>query len=220
MRKLVIVGTGLFGELACTYFRAEGRHQVVAFAADKSYVEKTSSLLGLPVVDFGTLEVSHPPGDCDVFVAIGPRQLNRLRVRFFSEAKAKCYSCASYIHPSVAWWPESGVGENVFIFEDNTIQPFVTIGDNTILWSGNHIGHHSTIGSHCFITSHVVISGGCTVGAYSFFGVNSTVRDGIRIGERNIIGPGSLILKDTKEAQVFLPKGTEPRNVSSDRVRL
>jgi sugar O-acyltransferase (sialic acid O-acetyltransferase NeuD family) len=220
MRKLVVVGTGLFAEIACVYLRASGRYDVVAFVADKAYAEKTPSLLGLPVKDFAALESQHPSSEHDVFVAIGYRGLNALRARFFGEIKAKGYRFASYVHPSVVSWPESRIGENVFVFEDNTIQPFVTIGDDTILWSGNHIGHHSTIGAHCFITSHAVISGSCVLGDYSFVGVNATIRDGIRIGARNIIGPGSLILKDTQEAQVFLPKGTDPRDATSDRVKL
>ena len=49
------------------------------------------------------------------------------------------------------------IGENCFIFEDNTIQPFVVVEDNVILWSGNHIGHHSVIKNHNFVSSHVVI---------------------------------------------------------------
>ena len=53
------------------------------------------------------------------------------------------------------------MGDNCFIFEDNTVQPFVTLGNNLVLWSGNHIGHHSTLRDHCFISSHVVISGFC-----------------------------------------------------------
>ena len=220
MKKLVIVGTGLFAEVVCTYFRAERKYEVVAFSADASYVERSPQVMGLPVVDFAGVESKYPPAHCDVFIAIGFRDLNRIRARFFEQAKAKGYTCASYVHSSVVWWPESRLGENVFIFEDNTIQPFVTVGDDTIFWSGNHIGHHSTIGSHCFITSHVVISGSCSVGDYSFIGVNATVRDGISIGARNIIGPGSLILKNTREAQVFLPKGTEPRDLTSDKVKL
>ena len=56
-------------------------------------------------------------------------------------------------------WARHEIGENCFIFEDNTIQPFVKIGDDVVLWSGNHIGHHAEIGDHCFISSHVVISG-------------------------------------------------------------
>ena len=55
-------------------------------------------------------------------------------------------------------------GDNCFILEDNTVQPFVRIGSNVTLWSGNHIGHDSTIGDHCFISSHVVVSGHVDIG--------------------------------------------------------
>lgn len=72
--------------------------------------------------------------------------------------------------------PDLKIGENCFIFEDNTIQPFVTIGDNRVLWSGNHVGHNPTVGDHVFVTSQVVISGACTIGDNSFLGVNATIR--------------------------------------------
>lgn len=220
MKKLVIVGTGLFGQVVWTYFRHGGEYETVAFAAEREYAQKQREFCGLPVVEFETLEQRFPPEACHVFVAVGFRQLNRIRARLFAAAKAKGYTCATYVHASVVRWPETTFGENVFVFEDNTLQPFVTVGDDTILWSGNHVGHHSTIGAHCFITSHVVISGSCSVGDYSFLGVNATLRDGIRIGARNIIGPGSLILKDTADAAVYLPKGTEPRDLTSDKVKL
>lgn len=220
MKKLVIVGTGLFGQVVWTYFRHAGEYDAVAFSAERDYAERTPEFCGLPVLALEDLERQFAPEACEVFVAVGFRDLNKIRARLFDDLKRRGYRCASYVHASVVRWPETTIGENVFIFEDNTIQPFVTIGDDTILWSGNHVGHHSTIGAHCFITSHVVISGSCSVGAYSFLGVNATLRDGIKVGARNIIGPGSLILKDTQDGQVFLPKGTEPRNVTSERVRL
>jgi UDP-3-O-[3-hydroxymyristoyl] glucosamine N-acyltransferase len=98
------------------------------------------------------------------------------------------------------------MGDNVFIFEDNTIQPFVKMGSNIVMWSGNHIGHHSVLGNHLFISSHVVISGHCTVGDYCFFGVNSTVGNNINIGKDCLIGAGCLIVKDTGDGKLF--KGT------------
>jgi sugar O-acyltransferase (sialic acid O-acetyltransferase NeuD family) len=220
MKKLVIVGTGYFAEVVWTYFRQAGEYETVAFSAERGYAQKQPQFCGLPVVEFEELEKRFPPESCHVFVAVGFRQLNQIRARLFAAAKDKGYACATFVHSSVVRWPETTFGENVFVFEDNTIQPFVKVGDDTIFWSGNHIGHHSTIGSHCFITSHVVISGHCSVGDYSFIGVNATVRDSIKIGARNIIGPGSLILKSTQDAQVFLPKGTEARDLTSDKVKL
>lgn len=220
MKKLVIVGTSLFAEVAWTYFRHAGEYDIVAFSAEREYAREKPEFCHLPVVEFEQLEKHYPPDSCHLFVAVGARQLNQIRARLFASAKSRGYTCATHVHSSVVRWPETTFGENVFVFEDNTIQPFVKVGDDTIFWSGNHIGHHSTIGSHCFITSHVVISGNCTVGDFSFIGVNATVRDNVTIGARNIVGPGSLILKNTRDAQVFLPKGTEPRDVSSDRVKI
>lgn len=69
------------------------------------------------------------------------------------------------------------MGDNCFVFENQTIQPFVKIGNDVIIWSGNHIGHHSMIGDHCFISSHVVISGNVKIEPYCFLGVNSSIRD-------------------------------------------
>jgi sugar O-acyltransferase (sialic acid O-acetyltransferase NeuD family) len=220
VKKLVIVGTGLFAQVVWTYFRHAGEYDVVAFSAEREYAKQTPQFCGVPVVEYEELEKHFAPEVCDLFVAVGFRELNQIRARLFSSAKARGYTCASYVHASVIRWPETKFGENVFVFEDNTIQPFVTVGDDSIFWSGNHIGHHSNIGQHCFITSHVVISGNCSVGDFSFVGVNATVRDNVKIGARNIIGPGSLILKNTQDAQVFLPKGTEPRDLPSDRVKL
>jgi len=111
------------------------------------------------------------------------------------------------------------MGENCFILEDVTIQPFVEFGDDVIVWSGNHIGHHSKIGNHCFITSHVVISGNVEVGDYCFLGVNSTIRDGIKIANHCVIGAGAVILKNTKEKEVYTAKGTELLPIPSDKLK-
>ena len=109
-------------------------------------------------------------------------------------------------------------GKDVFIFEDNTLQPFTSIGADTILWSGNHIGHHSKIGNHCFISSHVVISGSCTIGNNVFIGVNSTLRDGIHIADESLIGAGSIIMKDTRPKEVYMAERTRPFHLNSEDV--
>lgn len=106
------------------------------------------------------------------------------------------------------------MGDNVFIFEDNTVQPFVKMGSNIVLWSGNHIGHHSVLGNHLFISSHVVISGHCTVGDYCFFGVNSTVGNNINIGKDCLIGAGCLIVKDTGDGKLFKGNASKPDEMS------
>ncbi len=93
---------------------------------------------------------------------------------------------------------ENKIGENCFILENNTVQPFVEIGNNVILWSGNHIGHHSVIKDHVMFTSHVVLSGHCVVESYCTLGVNSTIRDGITISEGTFVAMGASIIKNTE----------------------
>jgi len=114
---------------------------------------------------------------------------------------------------------EGRVGDNCFIFEDNTVQPFVTIGNNVTLWSGNHIGHHSVIHDHCFIASHVVVSGGVEIGEQCFIGVNATLRDHIRVGARCVIGAGALLLDHAEPEGVYLGAATERSRVPSSRLR-
>ena len=88
-------------------------------------------------------------------------------------------------------FPGAEIGNNCFILEDNTIQPFTRIGNDVMMWSGNHIGHHGEIKDHVLFTSHVVLSGHCIVEPYCFFGVNATVREFARLGQGSFIATGA-----------------------------
>src|SRR6185437_5783890 len=172
--KLIVVGNSAFAEIAHEYFEADTEYEVVGFSVERAYLKETK-LAGLPVVPFEELEQSFPPGEHDVYVAATYTQLNRLRTRLANAAKARGYSLASYISSRAFVWQNVELGEHCFIFEDNTVQPFVKLGRNVVLWSGNHIGHHSTIRDNTFVSSHVVISGFCTIGENCFLGVNATI---------------------------------------------
>ena len=99
--------------------------------------------------------------------------MNKMRQSVYEEIKSLGFRLASFIHPRATISATAEFGDNVFVFEENTIQSYVKIGNNTVLWSGNHIGHHSAIGNHCFISSHVVVSGSCKIGDNVFIGVNA-----------------------------------------------
>lgn len=215
-RKLVIVGDSAFAEIAREYFDVDTQYEVVAFSVESSYL-KQERLHGLPVVPFETLEQAYPPNEHDVFVAITYTQLNRLRTRLALVAKEKGYCLASYISPRSFVWRNVELGEHCFVFEDNTVQPFVKLGNNVVLWSGNHIGHHSVIRDNCFISSHVVISGFCEIGENSFLGVNSTLANNVAIGKDNWIGPGVTISRATETGALFSTPVAEASRVSALR---
>lgn len=214
-KKAIIFGTGTLAELVDFYLDNDSTYEVVAFCSTHP-IEKI--FCGKPLLHFESIENHYPPCDYDMFVAIGYRQMNGLRKQFCEEARAKGYDLLSYISSKATYWNKSNkIGDNVFIFEDNTIQPFVQIGDGTILWSGNHIGHHTRIGAYCFISSHVVISGECSIGDYSFLGVNSTIIDGIFVADHSLIGAGALITKDTVSEGVYVTEKAKKIKQSSHR---
>jgi sugar O-acyltransferase (sialic acid O-acetyltransferase NeuD family) len=215
-QPLVIVGDSSFAEVACEYFTAAGRHEVVAFAVDREFLRR-DSLMGRPVVALDELNQRHPPERCAAFVALTYRELNRARARLVAKARSLGYRLVTYVSEHAFVWPNVTIGENSFIFENNVIQPFVTIGDNVIAWSGNHIGHHTIVGDNVFLASHVVISGHVKIGKNCFFGVNATVADGVSIADDNWIGPNVLISQDTAVGTMYRAEPTPPSKVQTHR---
>jgi sugar O-acyltransferase (sialic acid O-acetyltransferase NeuD family) len=213
-RKLIIVGDSAFAEIAYEYFKHDSNYEPVAFSVEEAYL-KRKSLLGLPVVPFESLPEGFAPREHDVYVATVYTQLNRLRTRLSNEAKRKGYRLASYISSHAFVWRNVELGEHCFIFEDNTVQPFVKVGNNVVMWSGNHIGHHSTIKDNCFISSHVVISGFVEVGENCFLGVNAAIANNVRVGRDCWLGPNVTIVKDTPEGAFIKPPKSEIGSVST-----
>ena len=219
MAKLVIFGAGDIARLAHYYFTRDSQHQVAAFTVDRQY-RHDDAFLGLPLVDFEAVSGRYPPAEYEMFVAISYAKMNQVRAEKYSRAKELGYHLASYVSTRCSFLSDHPVGENCFILEDNTIQPFVQIGNDVTLWSGNHIGHDSVICDHVFIASHIVVSGHVTVGEYSFIGVNATLRNSITIAPHTLVGAGAVIMKDTVERGVYLPQRATLFDKRSDEIEL
>lgn len=219
MAKLVIFGAGAVAKLAHYYFERDSEHDVVGFTVDDSY-RSSDRYHGLPVVDFSTVRKRFPPDTHRMFIALSYADMNQLRSARYQSAKDLGYELVSYVSSRCSYLSDHEVGDNCFILEDNTIQPFARIGNNVTLWSGNHVGHDSIIEDHCFITSHVVISGFTRVGHHSFVGVNATLRDGITVAPRTLIGASTLIMKDTTPASVHVPARSVVLKQTSDQIDL
>ena len=219
MKKLIIFGVGDIAQIASYYFETDSDYNVVAFTLNNEYITE-NELEGKPVVPFEQLEELYTSADYEVFVALSYVEMNRLRERICNEVKAKGYKLASYISSRCSYLSQDEPGENAFIFEDNTVQPFVKIGDNVTLWSGNHIGHHSTIESHNFISSHVVISGHCIVKQHCFLGVNSTIAHKVTLAEGTLLGAGVIVSKNTEVNSVYVPARSVKIDKTSDKIKL
>ncbi len=219
MDKLIIFGTGDIARLAHYYFSCDSEYEVTGFTVDKEYITG-DVFLGLPVVDFEEIADSCPPETHKMFIALSYTKMNKIRAQKYFKAKEMGYELATYVSSRCTFLTDKPVGDNCFILEDNTIQPFVEIGNNVTLWSGNHIGHDSVIEDHCFLASHIVVSGNVRIDKYCFIGVNATLRNSITIAPETLIGAGAIIMKDTVEKGVYVPEKTGLLNTKSDRIKL
>lgn len=215
MSRVVVFGTGSFAEVVTFYLEHDSPHEVVAYTVDEPGAAEFN---GRPLVAFAEVAAAYPPGEHELFVAVGYRDVNRVREVKCGEARVLGYSLLTYVCSKATTWPDLTIGDNGFVFEANVIQPFVTIGDGVVLWSGNHIGHHARIGNYCFITSHVVVSGHTRIGDRSFVGVNATLRDAIEIGDSNVIGAGAIVMRSTQEREVWVPERTKLFPRTSDEL--
>jgi len=218
-KKVVIIGNTSNAGLAKYFFDIDSEYEVSAFSVDREYITE-SEFEGLPVTAFEEVEIKYPPDEYEAFVAVGYTNMNKIREELYNKSKEKGYRMASYISSKCSYLSQYKTGDNCFILEDNTIQPFVKIGNNVVLWSGNHIGHDVKIEDHNFITSHAVISGFVTIKRNCFIGVNATIRDGITIAPETLIAAGAIIMKDTEEKGVYLPARSVLFDKKSDEIKI
>lgn len=193
MKNIIIFGTGSFAEIAYEYLSEQ--YNVVAFTVDRQYLKETEKY-GKPVVAFDEVERLYPPKEHEAFAALVYGHLNRDRTVICDRLRQKGYYLGRYISPHAFIHKTAEIGQHVFIFEDNTVQPFVKIGNNVIIWSGCHIGHHSVINENTFIASHIVISGHCKIHSNCFIGVNATIGNDVELGANSWVSPGAIITKD------------------------
>jgi len=201
--KVVIFGVADFASLGHFYLKHDTKHEVVAFSVNAAHMPSEKSFEGLPVVAFEEVDHKYPASDYSFFAPMSPRKMNRLREGIYNQLRAKRYQLISYVSSKATVWPGAQIGENCFILEDNTLQPYTPIGNNVVLWSGNHIGHHGMIDDHVSFTSHVVLSGHCIVEPFCFFGVNATIRDGLRIAEGSLIAMAAAVVENTEPWGVY-----------------
>ena len=200
--KIVIFGTGEFAQEIFLYLEKFSKFEVVAFTIHKEFI-KEKMLFEKPIIPFEEIENSYSPNEVSMLICIGFSKMNKKREKIFLEVKNKNYKLENFIHPSNYVWNELEIGENCIILENNVIRPHVKIGNNVIIENNNVISHHCIINDHCYITSQAIVAGHVTIESNCFLGINCTIRNRIKIAKESLIGAGAVILKNTKEKEVY-----------------
>src|SRR5260221_13061807 len=96
MADLVIFGTGDIARLAHYYFSTDTNFRVAGFTVDAAY-RQGDEFLGLPLVDFETIELRFPPSSYQLFVALNQPNINRLPAEKYARSLDKGYVLATYL---------------------------------------------------------------------------------------------------------------------------
>ena len=200
--EIIIFGTGEFAQEIFLYLEKFSKFKVVAFTIHKEFI-KDKTLFEKPIIPFEEIENNYPSNEVSMLICIGFSKMNKKREKIFLEVKNKNYKLENFIHPSNYIWNELEIGENCIILENNVIRPHVRIGNNVIIENNNVISHHCIIKDNCYITSQAIIAGHVTIESNCFLGINCTIRNRIKIAKESLIGAGAVILKNTKEKEVY-----------------
>src|SRR5262245_27366957 len=108
-KKLILFGDSAFAEVAYEYFMHDSVYEVVAFTVSKEFLKK-DNLFGLPIVPFEDIEKSYPPSTHEMHIALVYNDMNRIRIKFYHEAKQKGYTLATYISSRCFVWRNVEIG--------------------------------------------------------------------------------------------------------------
>jgi sugar O-acyltransferase (sialic acid O-acetyltransferase NeuD family) len=214
--KVVLFGSEKMAQLCHFFLSNDSSYKVVAFTVDGAYVEAKEAW-GLPLIPFEDIERKYPPDEYKMFIAVGYQKLNMVRADKYREARRMGYELISYVSSKSIIWGDVEIGDNCFISENSVIYPWTRIGNNVIIRSSVFVGHDVSIEDHCWISPHSTVNGFVTIGPYCFLGANATLRDEVTIGRECLIGAGSVILKNTKEKEVYIQEPAKLYPLDSSR---
>jgi hypothetical protein len=217
MKNLVIFGNTLLAKVVHFYFRRDSGYQTVAFTVDQRFNQERA-FLGLEVIDFETLEKTHPPSSHELFIAVGAKEMNALRERKCREAKAKGYTLARYLSPHAIC--DSPTGENTFVADMTIIHPFVEIGANNFFWEQVFVGNDSVIENNCYLSPKSAVGTFARIGNNSVLGTSSTVKTRVQVAEASLIGAMCYISRDTERNGVYGMRNAEFLGAVSQKVDL
>ncbi len=213
-KPLVIFGLADIASVIRVFLEQEGRRRVVAFTADRAYVDGRG-LDGLPLVPFEDLPDVHPPETVEIFIAAAYGEFNRTRLALMEKARAAGYRLASHVSPRAAVWTDQ-IGENVLICEHVTVQPFARIGDGAFLWPGTVVVHHAEVGAGCYLGPQAFIGGHVRLGRGVTAGPQAVIASHRSVGDHAFIGAGAAAFGETADGAVMLAPSTRPAPFASD----
>lgn len=203
MKNIIIFGANDLGRLLKYYIEKEDPRNVVAFTMNRDYIEK-DSFLGLPIVEFETIEKKYSTEDYEILIAIGNSKMNNVRKKIFEECNKKGYTVASFIHPSCSIH-SNDIGEGNILLENCLVYPYSKIGKGNLLWDHVLISHDCVVGDFNTFSSYADLCGYVKIGNNGYFGKHCILNDFMEVADYTLVGAAAYAKKNTKPYDVVVP---------------
>ena len=191
---IIILGAGGHAHVVFAVLRQTGSKILGALAPNA--VKFMNSKDALPVLGDDDMIEAYSPSAVTLVNGIGSVDQPKKRQIVFSKFKAKGFSFATVIHPSVITCKSVHFGEGAQAMAGAIVQSGVTIGDNVLVNTGTILEHDCKIGDHVHLATGAILCGGVEVGPESHIGAGSTIKQGIQIGAGSVIGAGAVVIRD------------------------
>lgn len=215
MSKLIIFGNSLFAEIAVYYFKNFSDYKICYIACDKGYL-KNKYFQNIENITYEQLLKKDKSEFC-IYIAIGYSKMNKLRETVYNRIKKKGFKIANFIHPNAKVYSKK-IGENNFVMENVSLNPYSKIGNNNVFWSGSIIGHHSKIGNNNFFSGNSTISGNCNLKNNIFFGVNSCIKDSTIVKDYCFIDANQYVSKNLEKETYYNEKINPNLSLKTSRI--
>lgn len=182
------------------YFSREQSREIAAFTVNRAH-NTGQKFCGLDVVDFEDVQSRFPPSDYDMFIAVGPSNMNTLREQKFLEAKKLGYELASYISPNAIC--DSSIGHNSLLADFAVVNPFAVVGENNFIFEFAFISNEAAVGDNCYISPRATVGTFSVVGSNSFLGTASVINTRVVVGKYSLIGAKCYISANTDENSAY-----------------
>ena len=188
--KTFIFGAGALAQVLFYHLEKAGCAPD-GFVVDDTWYKGETSICGLPLVPFSSMEKRFPPTKYGAYVAIGYGKMNAGRQDVFYRLRSMGYWLPNYIHPSVIN-DTAVMGEGNLIFAGTMFDSYSELGDGNMFYPAVMIGHGCKIGNFNFFSGRTALAGDVVVGNRCFFGLNCSVTNGLVIPDRCLIGAGAF----------------------------
>lgn len=202
--RIVFIGAGGHGKVCAEIARMSRYDEVLFLDDNQGLVHCGKYKIGGIVNDF----MNFVDGTTVFFVSIGDVAV---RQRIQGEIEKVGGKIVKLIHPDAVISGDVEIGAGSVVMAGTVINSGTKIGKGVIVNTCSSVDHDCIIGDYCHVAVGVHICGTVTVGDGTWIGAGAVVSNNVDICSSCMVGAGAVVVRDIKEAGVYLGTPAEKR---------